>query len=231
MMVLTDKNYKDLEVDSQIFEGSSRILLLGGSHCGKTYFLQNLVLRHEKKIKKIILCGTPNDLLEYPQTKGKTVRHEGIYDPFEEAAEDLQEDDDRQILVVYDDLMSEAYNSQIISRLFSRGRHYRISTVLVLQSYFPSGSGRSVLPMVKNNASHQIFFKLRNQAEMCMVAKKLEFDKRKVQFFTDLIQREVYGKKYGYVAVYMDESNPEARYRNNLVGEDGSPHETVYTCK
>ena len=50
MMVLTDKNYKDLEVDSQIFEGSSRILLLGGSHCGKTYFLQNLVLRHEKKI-------------------------------------------------------------------------------------------------------------------------------------------------------------------------------------
>ena len=231
MTVLTDKNYKDLEVDSHIFEGSSRILLLGGSHCGKTYFLQNLVLRHEKKFKKIILCGTPNDLLEYPQTKGKTVRHEGIYDPFEEAAEDLQEDDDRQILVVYDDLMSEAYNSQIISRLFSRGRHYRISTVLVLQSYFPSGSGRSVLPMVKNNASHQIFFKLRNQAEMSMVARKLEFDKRNIQFFSDLIQREVYGKKYGYVAVYMDESNQEARYRNNLVGEDGSPHETVYTHK
>ena len=231
MMMLADKNYKELEVDSQIFEGSSRILLLGGSHCGKTYFLQNLVLRHEKKLKKIILCGTPNDLLEYPQTKGKTVRHEGIYDPFEEAAEDLQEDDDRQILVVYDDLMSEAYNSQIINNLFSRGRHYKISTVLVLQSYFPSGSGRSVLPMVKNNASHQIFFKLRNQAEMSMVARKLEFDKRNIQFFTDLIQREVYGKKYGYVAVYMDESNPEARYRNNLVGEDGSPHETVYTCK
>ena len=229
MTVLTDKNYKDLEVDSHIFEGSSRILLLGGSHCGKTYFLQNLVLRHEKKFKKIILCGTPNDLLEYPQTKGKTVRHEGIYDPFEEAAEDLQEDDDRQILVVYDDLMSEAYNSQIISRLFSRGRHYRISTVLVLQSYFPSGSGRSVLPMVKNNASIQIFFKLRNQAEMSMVARKLEFDKRNIQFFSDLIQREVYGKKYGYVAVYMDESNPEARYRSNLVFEDGSPHETIYT--
>ena len=227
MTLLTDKNYKDLEVDSQIFEGSSRILLLGGSHCGKTYFLQNLVLRHEKKFKKIILCGTPNDLLEYPQTKGKTVRHEGIYDPFEEAAEDLQ--DDRQILVVYDDLMSEAYNSQIINNLFSRGRHYKISTVLVLQSYFPSGSGRSILPMVKNNASIQIFFRLRNQAEMSMVARKLEFDKRNIQFFSDLIQREVYGKKYGYVAVYMDESNPEARYRSNLVFEDGSPHETIYT--
>ena len=51
-MMITDKNYKNLEVDSQIFEGSSRILLLGGSHCGKTYFLQKLVLRHEKKILK-----------------------------------------------------------------------------------------------------------------------------------------------------------------------------------
>ena len=83
--------------------------------------------------------------------------------------------------------------------------------------------------MVKNNASIQIFFRLRNQAEMSLVAKKLEFDKKSQQFFSDLIQREVYGKKYGYVAVYMDESNPEARYRSNLVFEDGSPYETIYT--
>ena len=226
MMMITDKNYKNLEVDSEIFQGSSRILLLGGSHCGKTYFLQKLVLRHEKKIRKIILCGTPNDLLKYPQTKGKTERHDGIYDPFNEAAEESH--DDRQILVVYDDLMSEAYNSQIVNNLFSRGRHYNISTVLILQSYFPSGSGRSILPMVKNNASLQVFFRLRNQAEMSLVARKLEFDKKSQQFFLDLIQREVCGEKYGYVAVYMDETNPEARYRSNLVFEDGSQYETVY---
>ena len=226
-MMITDKNYKNLEVDSEIFQGSSRILLLGGSHCGKTYFLQKLVLRHEKKFRKIILCGTPNDLLKYPQTKGKTVTYDGIYDPFNEAAEESH--DDRQILVIYDDLMSEAYNSQIISSLFSKGRHYKISTILVLQSYFPSGSGRSVLPMVKNNANLQIFFMLRNTAEMSLVSKKLEFNTKSQQFFLDLIQREVYGKKHGYVTVYMDETNPEARYRSNLVFEDGSQYETVYT--
>ena len=226
-MMITDKNYKNLEVDSEIFQGSSRILLLGGSHCGKTYFLQKLVLRHEKKIRKIILCGTPNDLLKYPQTKGKTERYDGIYDPFNEAAEESH--DDRQILVVYDDLMSEAYNSQIINNLFSRGRHYKISTVLVLQSYFPSGSGRSILPMVKNNANLQIFFMLRNPSEMGLVSKKLEFNPKAREFFLDLIQKEVYGKKHGYVTVYMDETNRDARYRSNLVFEDGSQYETVYT--
>ena len=225
--MITDKNYKNLEIDSEIFQGSSRIILLGGSHCGKTYFLQKLVLRHEKKFRKIIICGTPNDLLKYPETRGKTELHSGIYDPFNEIADECE--DGRQILIVYDDLMSEAYNSQIVNNLFSKGRHYNISTVLVLQSYFPSGSGRSILPMVKNNASLQIFFRLRNQAEMSLVAKKLEFDKKSQQFFLDLIQREVCGKKYGYLAVYMDETNLEARYRNNLVKDDGSEYETVYT--
>ena len=225
--MITDKNYKNLEIDSEIFQGSSRIILLGGSHCGKTYFLQKLVLRHEKQFRKIIICGTPNDLLKYPETRGKTELHSGIYDPFNEIADECE--DGRQILIVYDDLMSEAYNSQIVNNLFSKGRHYNISTVLVLQSYFPSGSGRSILPMVKNNASLQIFFRLRNQAEMSLVAKKLEFDKKSQQFFLDLIQREVCGKKYGYLAVYMDETNLEARYRNNLVFDDGSEYETVYT--
>ena len=227
--MIADKNYKNLEIDSEIFQGSSRIILLGGSHCGKTYFLQKLVLRHEKKFRKIIICGTPNDLLKYPETRGKTELHSGIYDPFNEIADADECEDGRQILIVYDDLMSEAYNSQIVNNLFSKGRHYNISTVLVLQSYFPSGSGRSILPMVKNNASLQIFFRLRNQAEMSLMAKKLEFDKKSQQFFLDLIQREVCGKKYGYLAVYMDETNLEARYRNNLVKDDGSEYETVYT--
>ena len=83
--------------------------------------------------------------------------------------------------------------------------------------------------MVKNNANLQIFFMLRNTSEMALVSKKLEFNTKAQQFFLDLIQREVYGKKYGYVTVYMDETNPEARYRSNLVFEDGSQYETVYT--
>ena len=40
-MMITDKNYKNLEVDSEIFQGSSRILLLGGVIAEKRIFFKN----------------------------------------------------------------------------------------------------------------------------------------------------------------------------------------------
>ena len=224
-----DRNYKSLNIDSEIFCGSSRLLIIGGSHSGKTYFVQKLVLRHHDKFKKIVICGTPNLLLQYSQTKDKTKIYDTIQNPFKEQDDD--DDDKRGSLYVIDDLMSEAYNSQIVNDIFSKGRHHNISIILILQSYFPTGSAKSLIPQIKNNATIQIFFRLRNQSELVLAAKKLEFDKKSQEFFLDLIKREVCEKRYGYIATFLDELNPEGRYRNNLVFEDGSKYETVYTQK
>ena len=49
------------------------------------------------------------------------------------------------------------------------------------------------------------------------------------EFLLELIKREVYNKKFGYIAVFMDENNQIARYRNNLAFEDGTSFETVHT--
>ena len=224
-----DRNYKSLNIDSEIFCGSSRLLIIGGSHSGKTYFVQKLVLRHHDKFKKIVICGTPNLLLQYSQTKDKTKIYDTIQNPFKEQDDD--DDDKRSSLYIIDDLMSEAYNSQVVNDIFSKGRHHNISIILILQSYFPTGSAKSLIPQIKNNATIQIFFRLRNQSELVLAAKKLEFDKKSQEFFLDLIKREVCEKRYGYIATFLDELNPEGRYRNNLVFEDGSKYETVYTQK
>ena len=226
-----DKNYKSLNIESQIFCGSSRLLLIGGSHSGKTHFLQKLVLRHHNKFKKIIICGTPNLLLKYPETCGKTEIYDTIHNPFKEQDDETDDDAGRGCLYIIDDLMSEAYNSQVVNDIFSKGRHYNISVILVLQSYFPTGSGKSLIPQIKNNATIQIFFRLRNQSELALAAKKLEFDKKSQEFFLDLIKKEVCGKRYGYIAIFLDELNPEGRYRNNLVFDDKTEYETVYTQK
>ena len=37
--------------------------------------------------------------------------------------------------------------------------------------------------------------------------------------------------KYGYPAVFIDESNEQARYRTNRIFEDNTPFETVHTNK
>ena len=173
-------------------------------------------------------------LLQYPQTKEKTKIYDTIQNPFKEQDDETggaDADDERGSLYIIDNLMSEAYNSQVVNDIFSKGRHHNISIILVLQSYFPAGTSKSLIPQIKNNATIQIFFRLRNQSELALAAKKLEFDKKSQEFFLDLIKREVCGKRYGYIATFLDELNPKGRYRNNLVFEDGSKYETVYTQK
>ena len=156
-----------------------------------------------KNLKKIVICGTPNLLLKYPETKEKTKIYDTIQNPFKEQDDDDDEtsggnaEDERGSLYIIDDLMSEAYNSQVVNDIFSKGRHHNISVILILQSYFPTGSAKSLIPQIKNNATIQIFFRLRNQSELALAAKKLEFDKKSQEFFLDLIKRQVCEKSMG----------------------------------
>ena len=125
--------------------------------------------------------------------------------------------------------MSEVYHSQLVSKIFSKGRHLNLSVIVILQSYYPQGSSKSLVPMLKNNASIQIFFKLRNRGEMKLIAKKFEHGKKNQDFFDAIVEKEIYQKRYGYLVVYLDE--PLAKYRNNLVYEDTLPFETVFFNK
>ena len=80
--------------------------------------------------------------------------------------------------------------------------------------------------MLKNNANLLFFFKLRNRSEMNLVSKKLEHSKKGQDFFDALVEKEIYQKRFGYLAVFMDEA--DGKYRNNLVFEDSLPYETNF---
>ena len=152
------QQFKTVEVECEIFKRSERCLVYGGSYSGKTYFIQNLILRHHEKFKKIIICGAKNDLLTHPLTSSKTIFYENdenpIYDPF---TDQLNDTDKRQTLLILDDVMTEAYNSTLVSKIYSKGRHLNLSVFLILQSFFPQGTSKSLVPMLKNNSSIQFF--------------------------------------------------------------------------
>ena len=229
-----NKTIRDITSDCELFNPSSRVLGFGGSNVGKSYMLQNLVLKHHKKFKKIVVCGAKNILLYHPDTKTKTIYHQcsenPIWDPFINVDESDLESDPRGILIIIDDLMTEACNSLLVSNIFSKGRHLNISVILILQSYFPQTGGRSLMPQIKNNSCVQILFKLRNKSEMSLIGKKFECSKQGQTFFKNLIDREIYSKKFGYIAVFLDDSCEDTMYRNNLLNEDKSDCETVF-CK
>ena len=113
--------------------------------------------------------------------------------------------------------------------IFTRGRHKKISVILLMQSYFPTSSGsRSLYPMIRNNTSVQIFCKMRNIGELNLIARRLEYDCASQQFLINLFKEEIQNKRYGYVIIFQDESNELLRYRNNFLSEDDTPYQTVF---
>ena len=127
---------KNIEIECDIFERPYMVLVYGGSYSGKTHMIVNLVLRHHMKFKKIIICGAKNGLLTDEATKHKTIFYDNeespIYDPFQ----DNDGANNEPKLLILDNLMSEIYSSQLVSKSFSKGRHLNLSTIIILQSFY-----------------------------------------------------------------------------------------------
>ena len=57
---------------------------------------------------------------------------------------------------VFDDLMSQAKDSLVLSKLFTQGRHRNASTILLLQNMFPKGKFNTD---ISRNARYMILFR------------------------------------------------------------------------
>lgn len=207
-------------------------MICGNSGSGKTCFTNNLVKKHSEKFSKIIISGANHSkFLEFEETKSKTSIYKGsdlIFNPFTEIEQDPFEcQDNKQILLVYDDLMNEISNSEINSNIFSRGRHIKLSVIVLVQTYFPKLGNH--FTAIKNNSTLQIFFRMRNQNEISLIAKRLEFTKDTQLFFLNIIKKIVQQIKWGYIAIFLEEVEEKLKYRFNLLGEDESKYQTIVT--
>ena len=217
----------------EIFHQTERILVSGSSNTGKSFLIENLVRKFSKRFYKIVLCGNTNRLLEFPETKQITEYYTGkdpIYNPFLEVdSYDVKINQGKQLLIILDDLQEHIFKSEIVSKIFSRGRHLGISVIIVLQSYFVTGSGKNILPQIKLNCTYNIFTRIRSIGEIALIAQRLEHDKEARNFFIALFKKIVQEKRYAYLCVGLDVSDARIRYFNNLLSEDKSDFLTVYT--
>ena len=152
-----------------------------------------------------MIVGTKNELLNFPETKRKTdffcSDKEIIYNPFIEVDRfDVKKNAGKQFLIIYDDLITQVHKSPIISDIFMKGRHLSLSIILVMQAFFPSGSG-SLYPQIKTNSSILIFTKIKSLSEIGLISRRLEYDKPSQVFFCNLYKDQVQNKKCGYLTV------------------------------
>ena len=120
------------------------LLVVGPTHSGKTYFVQQIlennriVYEEQKSIRIFWYYNQWQECYEkLKKSLGKSIRFErGV----PKLSEDLCEINARyNNIIILDDLMAEATDSPVVSRLFTQGRHRNASVILSLQNMFPKG--------------------------------------------------------------------------------------------
>jgi hypothetical protein len=118
--------------------------------CGKTTFLkkvlQNQLKMFNLKFSKILWCYS--ETAAKPNVEGVDF-HRGV-------PKDIENSKSTPMLIVLDDLMSEAYNATVSDIFTKKSHHSNISVILVLQNIFHQGAHSRDISL---NAKYVILFK------------------------------------------------------------------------
>ena len=87
-------------------------------------------------------------------------------------SKDLREIDPKfNNVLVFDDLMSQATDSPLLSLLFTQGRHRNASVILLLQNMFPKGKFNTD---ISRNAQYMVLFRSpSDRKQMDIIAERI----------------------------------------------------------
>ena len=183
------------------FQHMFSMMVVGPSQSGKTHFVQQL-LTHK--------C------INYPEKKPLRVywfynQWQPSYDDIQRAlkkkiqfTQDIPElsDDLHEIrpennnILVFDDLMSQATDSPVVSKLFTQGRHRNASVILLLQNMFPKGKFNTD---ISRNALYKVLFRSPGDRKQIDIMAEQTFAKDRPHFMKAYTQETE--KPFGYIVL------------------------------
>ena len=189
-------------------------MVVGPSQCGKTCFVQQLLTKN---------C------IDFPEKKPMMVYW--FYNQWQPRYEDIQRalkkkirfahgvpelKDDlsnlnpaRNNIVVLDDLMSQATDSPVVSKLFTQGRHRNASVVLLLQNMFPKGKYNTD---ISRNATYKVLFRSPGDRKQMDIMAEQTFAKDRPHFMKAYNQETE--QPYGYI---MLDNHPRTTSEHQVV--------------
>ena len=197
------------------FQHPYSMMVVGPSQCGKTHFVHQL-LTHK--------C------IDYPDKKPVlVVWYYNQWQPkYEEIQRDLKnkirfvqglpelEDDlstiktSRHTIIVLDDLMAQATDSPVVSKLFTQGRHRNASVILLLQNMFPKGKYNTD---ISRNATYKVLFRSPGDRKQIDIMAEQTFAKARPRFMQAYHQET--DRPYGYIVV---DNHPRTTSEHQVVG-------------
>ena len=85
-------------------------------------------------------------------------------------------------IVIPDDLMAEATDSLVVSRLFTHGRHRNASVILLLQNMFPEGKYNTD---ISRNAQYLALFRSPSDRKQIGITQQSQIDEQLIKSYVD----------------------------------------------
>ena len=175
------------------------IMIVGPTLSGKSYFVEQLlnstsIKYPSRTARRIHIFYTQWQSLydRLQATHGTSI---AFTQGLPEVNDNLDNIDDRVHNVwVLDDLMDEAVQSPVISRLFTRGRHRNLSVLLLLQNMFPKGKYNTD---ISRNAIYKVLFRSPGDRKQIDIMAEQTFAKDRANFMKAYTQETE--KPYGYI--------------------------------
>ena len=190
------------------------MLVVGPSQCGKTYFVQQMLTEHpiqfpnRKRIRITWYFNQWQPCYESLQeTLGDSIQ---FYQGLPNLSDDLHEiNSEWNTILVFDDLMIQAMDSPVLSRLFTQGRHRNVSVILLLQNMFPKGKYNTD---ISRNAQYLVLFRSPSDRKQIDIMAGRIFAKDRPNFMS--VYNKVTSQPYGYVLI---DNQPQTHSQHQVV--------------
>ena len=185
--------------------------MVGSTQSEKTYFVKQIltgdrILYEAKKPRRISWYYSQwQDEYEALKTKlGKEIQFFRGHPDFHDDLRDI--DPKYNNVLIFDDLMSEAIQSPIFSRLLTQGRHRNASIILLLQKMFPKGKFNT---NISGNVQYMALFRSPSDRKQIGIIAERMFDKNRQRFMAAYYRETE--KPYSYIFVDNRPNTPENR--------------------
>ena len=196
------------------------MLVVGPSQSGKTHFVEELLTKpcvkypnkKQRRIQWFYNQWQPR-YATLQRTLGNEIQFtQGL----PELSDDLSEINPKwNNILVFDDLMAQATNSPVLSKLFTQGRHRNASVILLLQNLFPRGKFNTD---ISRNAQYLVLFRSPSDRKQINIIAERIFAKDRPKFMQAYTQET--SKPYGYVLIdNQPKTSPEHQVVSNVFGE------------